>query len=1012
MNHSQKKESGINFKNVAFAAACGLLLTMGWWSGNRQAASLDNEMREELLQKAVALSGLINPHLAKKLTFTEQDKGTPAYEIIREQLINVGKTLPQRGIYTMAMRHGKIFFGPENYPPHDPMASPPGTEYQQPSAKDLGVFKDQHPTTAGPMTDEYGTFVSALVPFFDPQSGEILMVVGVDILASDWQSRLNGARRGPRLMTLVLLLLIIGGAVVNDWRNQHVPEGTLKIRAWVMVPLMLAMLGGGLIYGVYEYQEFNKMSRQGTLQLAKQVHRQWDLNLAWQAQLLKTQLDTIVHDPALMKAWQDKDFGALTVLAKPFFERLKQDYGISHYYFIEPDRTCFLRVHQPERRGDLIDCYTLRTAERSGEDSWGVELGHLSTLTLSYDHPVKIDGKIIGYLELGMESGRFFPELAREIGMESLMVLRKNYTTQEKFEAGRKIFGFSGQWETYPDYVAIHQTVPDFPPRVDQWLYQKDPSTGIKVFEVPQGKQRFACGVIPLFDIEGRDAARLLIMRDVMSETAARQGTLLLNMSLLLALLGGALALLWSVAGSAERKIDAVLSEEQANVESYGRQFSENSAVMLLFDPVDGHIVDANKAAAKFYGYPRERLLSMNIAEIHTLPASEILNAMMSVSSGYGRQLEFQQRLSDGSVRDVEISASLIQIGNRRVIHSIIHDITERKRTEKELLETQLATINILEDLTETNRRLENFTRELNDARTEADLQSWGLRKANDGIKALYQEMEKKNTELARLDKLKNDFVSIVAHELRNPLMVIREAAILILDGLAGPVAEEQRSYLKMVHQTSDQLVHITNDLLDLAKIESGKIVLNYEPLDFLSVVRQCMNGIKIRAQQKGLLTLENFPGEKLEIMGDFDKLVQVLNNLLNNAYKFTEKGGLTVEVKDLGEEIQCAVIDTGMGISKENLPRLFSKFVQFGKSAQTSEKGSGLGLMISKSIVEAHGGRIWAESELDKGTSFIFTLPKKQLMKKKLGEILVEEKTLTPEQLDQALQKQKERKS
>ena len=141
--------------------------------------------------------------------------------------------------------------------------------------------------------------------------------------------------------------------------------------------------------------------------------------------------------------------------------------------------------------------------------------------------------------------------------------------------------------------------------------------------------------------------------------------------------------------------------------------------------------------------------------------------------------------------------------------------------------------------------------------------------------------------------------------------------------------------------------------------------------------------------------------------IGDFDKLSQVMINLLSNAFKFAEKGGITVEVRDLGEEVRCAVKDTGPGISHENLERLFSKFEQFGKPSTSSEKGSGLGLVISKSIIEAHGGRIWVEGESGRGSSFIFTLPKKPKRKQKLGEILVEEKTLTPEQLDEALRKQ-----
>lgn len=324
----------------------------------------------------------------------------------------------------------------------------------------------------------------------------------------------------------------------------------------------------------------------------------------------------------------------------------------------------------------------------------------------------------------------------------------------------------------------------------------------------------------------------------------------------------------------------------------------------------------------------------------------------------------------------------------------------------KDLSESQRATMNILEDLAETNKKLEQYTKELTRSKEEMELQSWGLQKANDGIKALYQELEKKNVDLGKLDRLKDDFVSIVAHELRNPLGIVREAAALILDGLVGPVDENQKKYIEMIKQTGDRLIHITTDLLDLAKIEAGKIVVNYEKLDLLSVARQACEGIALRAGKKGIAVAEDFPAGKVEISGDFDKLLQVMINLLSNAYKFTERGSIIVEVKDLGDEVRCAVKDTGPGISPENLKRLFSKFEQFGKPVISSEKGSGLGLVISKSIIEAHGGRMGAESELGKGTTVFFVLPK-QSRQKKLGEILIEEKVLTPKQVSEALRKQ-----
>ncbi len=1147
MNAGDQGKIGKILRLISLGLVVVSLLLLGVWSGNQQAARLDAEMRENLLWKAAEIAHLVNPQLAKKLTFTEADKDNPAYQFICEQLIRAGKALSQRGIYTMSLREGKIFFGPENYSPDDPMASSPGTEYEKPSEGDFRVFSEQQPITIGPFTDEYGTFVTALAPVFDPQNDRVLMVVGIDILATDWKSSLNVAHREPVFAMLLLALLVVVGAILIHWNNQRMNSQALKLKAWVLVPVALALGVGCLIYGIYQYQELRAASRKNMLQTMEQVRRQWDRSMASKIQVLKSQVDRIAGDPKLLNVWQGQNFEALVALTRPDFEQLKREYDISHYYFIAPDRTCFLRAHQPERRDNLINRFTVRMAEQSGNDFWGVEQGPLSALTLRYVRPVKRDGAEVGFLELGMESERILQQVAREMRLELLITLRKEDTTPENFEAGRQLFGFPGQWEAYPDLVITRQTMPDLPAAVERELQKPGASKDLKLFVAKQGSKKFLCGMMSFYDVGGRDVARLFVLKDVTAEVKAEWTALWLNLSILLVLLSALLTLLGSVVGAAERQLEISFAQVRAIAESYRRQFSENSTAMLLLDPKTGNILEANAVACRFYGYSQERLVGMSIMDINTLPASEVLQAMASVLPEHGRQFEFQHRLADGSLRDVTVSASLIRVEDRIVLHSIIYDITDRKRAERELVESQRGTMNILEDLAEANKKLQQSIKEIeaqsrNLQRSEAflkntgemakvggweldlatkavswteetyriheiesgvpqsldtglkyyapeskpiiseavrkaletgesfdmemelipvktqkriwvrvfgkavyeggkatklqgtfqdiddrkraelvlkqktqelEIQAWGLQKANDGIRELYLELEGKNAAIEKADKMKSDFVSIVAHELRNPLVVVQEAANLLLEGLAGgPVAEAQKPYVEMVKRTSDRLIHITNDLLDLAKIESGKMELNFGPLDFISLIRQVRDSVELRSRKKGLRFLEKLPAGRLEMSGDYDKLSQVLMNLFSNAVKFTEKGSVTVGAKDLGAGVECMIEDTGPGIAGENLPKLFSKFQQVGKTKIGSEKGSGLGLAIAKSIVEAHGGRIWAESELGKGSRFIFTLPKQHQGEKKLGEILLEEALVKREDLERALRKQKEQKS
>ena len=176
----------------------------------------DTEMRKTLLRRAVEIAAKVNPELAKRLTFTAADKGTAAFDQLQKHLVAASRTFQQSGIYTMALREGTIFFGPESYPESDPMASPPGTVYRQPSQEFLQVFKDKRPVTVGPATDEYGTFVSSVAPVLDPHTDEVLMAVGVDILSEDWQASLNSDRRGPLLTILAVIRFSPATTVVRS----------------------------------------------------------------------------------------------------------------------------------------------------------------------------------------------------------------------------------------------------------------------------------------------------------------------------------------------------------------------------------------------------------------------------------------------------------------------------------------------------------------------------------------------------------------------------------------------------------------------------------------------------------------------------------------------------------------------------------------------------------------------------------------------------------------------------
>lgn len=233
-------------------------------------------------------------------------------------------------------------------------------------------------------------------------------------------------------------------------------------------------------------------------------------------------------------------------------------------------------------------------------------------------------------------------------------------------------------------------------------------------------------------------------------------------------------------------------------------------------------------------------------------------------------------------------------------------------------------------------------------------------------------------TERKKVEKLKDEFVGTVSHELRTPLSITKEGISLVLDHIAGPTNEQQTKILNTAKNNIDRLARIINDLLDISKIESGKAGLRIETFEVVSLVKEAISNFEAKIKDKGLGLSVNLPKESVVINGDRDGIMQVLTNLFSNSLKFTKEGRIEISVKDNLEMVEFSVSDTGIGIAKEDIPKLFEKFQQFSRTSGPGDRGTGLGLAIAKGIVSLHNGIISAESELGKGTRITFTVPKK----------------------------------
>jgi len=382
------------------------------------------------------------------------------------------------------------------------------------------------------------------------------------------------------------------------------------------------------------------------------------------------------------------------------------------------------------------------------------------------------------------------------------------------------------------------------------------------------------------------------------------------------------------------------------------RDLFENANDLIQCVMPDGHFLYVNKAWREMLGYSEKEVANLTLWDIiHPDSIPHCREVFQKVMSGEAvKNVEAVFVAKDGKLVTVEGNAnSWAKGGGVVATRGIFRDITERKKMEQEL----------------------------QGRNEQLDAQNEELRSQSEELMAQQQELTEKSRELEVASRAKSEFLSHMSHELRTPLHVIIGFSELMLDGVAGKVNKEQRQCLDDIWGGGQHLLGLINDILDLSKIESGKMELKLANFAIGNLVKVLGRTMATRFAQKNqsfdVKMEEGLPPVRV----DRDKVRQVLLNLLSNSSKFTPDGG-KLEVEAVRENDWCrvSVIDNGIGIKQEDQERIFEAFCQLDNPLNNNIGGTGLGLTIARQIVEKHGGRIWVESEYGKGSRFSFTLP------------------------------------
>lgn len=242
------------------------------------------------------------------------------------------------------------------------------------------------------------------------------------------------------------------------------------------------------------------------------------------------------------------------------------------------------------------------------------------------------------------------------------------------------------------------------------------------------------------------------------------------------------------------------------------------------------------------------------------------------------------------------------------------------------------------------------------------------------------RDLRKANAQLKKLDAAKSEFISIASHQLRTPLTVIKGYISMMLEGNFGPLSKMEEESLHKVFESNERLIQLVENLLNISRIESGRLQFNYQDTDLNKMVESVMEELEANAKKKGLILQYKSPAKPVSVLKlDDEKIRQVVMNLIDNAIKYTKQGSVTVKLEQDGDKIKFCVADSGMGIRPEDMGNLFKKFSRGTGTSLIHTEGTGLGLYVARMMIEAHKGKIWAESDGEgKGSKFCFELPTK----------------------------------
>ncbi|TLU88382.1 MAG: response regulator [Chlorobium sp.] len=490
---------------------CGLFIAgalFSWWTVKHA----DQQMREQLLRQVLIGAQGIDIKKLRDLEGSESDLQKPEYIQLKEQLLRTRNAgLNCRFAYLFGRKqNGQVFFYADSEPAASKDSSPAGQIYDEATDVLKKVFKTHRSDTEGPVADRWGTWVSGFVPLVDTQNGKLVAVFGMDVDASDWIWEITARSAVPIGLMLVTIIVITSTYFVSR-RTKELSGSVLQHLMPTLVTLiaLIFVLFSSLLWW-QQQKQLEETVRDAEDQISDAYKRSIDVS----KDELAVAIETLSRDSLLIKALREKDRERLYSLTADLYKKFEHDYGINHFYFVDPARVCLLRVHKPDKRGDRIDRVTMLEAEKTGSITNGMELGQLGTYTQRVVFPVVDHGKRIGYIELGRDIENILKGLHLDSGSGVAIFIKKKYLQQNQWEEGMKLFHRDARWEAFATDVMVYSTFGIFPREFSPALSSDTVSRDV---DVKWEDRPWHAASKPLVDASGRVVGTMIFLQDISS---------------------------------------------------------------------------------------------------------------------------------------------------------------------------------------------------------------------------------------------------------------------------------------------------------------------------------------------------------------------------------------------------------------------------------------------------------------------------------------------------------------